>query len=222
MIERLLPTTVACAAEFSDPSDAMLFPEEAATVASATEKRLREFTTGRMCARSALSRIGIMPAPILPGERGAAQWPPGVVGSITHCAGYRAAAVALARDVLTIGIDAEPDEVLPDGVLSAVSIPGERRQLRRLALRVPHICWDRLLFSAKESVYKAWFPLAQCELGFDDAEVTIHAMDGTFDARLLVSPPRTGSSCVAGFSGRWLACDGLVLTAVVVPVLGME
>jgi 4'-phosphopantetheinyl transferase EntD len=69
---------------------------------------------------------------------------------------------------------------------------------------------DRLLFSAKESVYKAWFPLAQRWLGFCDAQIALNA-DGTFDARLLVSGP------VESFGGRWLARDGLLLTAIAVP-----
>lgn len=38
----------------------------------------------------------------------------GITGSITHCLQYRAAAVALARDVVSLGVDAEPNEALPD------------------------------------------------------------------------------------------------------------
>src|SRR5206468_2745795 len=109
-----------------------LFPEEEALIAAAVDKRRREFATARGCARSALAALGIEPAPILAGERGAPRWPPGIVGSITHCAGYRAAAVSSARDMITIGLDAEPDQVLPDGVLNAISLPGERSRLRDL------------------------------------------------------------------------------------------
>jgi 4'-phosphopantetheinyl transferase EntD len=180
------------------------------------DKRRREFTTARACARTALASLGFAPAPILPGERGAPQWPPGSVGSITHCAGYRAAAAAHACDVLTIGLDAEPDEVLPGGVLEAVSLPGERERLRDLAAAAPGTSWDRLLFSAKEATYKAWFPLARCWLGFEDADVTINAADGTFETRLLVAAPTVGDSPLAGFTGRWLARDGLILTAITV------
>jgi 4'-phosphopantetheinyl transferase EntD len=217
VIERILSAGVACAEAFADPPDVMLFPEEEALVARAVDKRRREFTTGRGCARSALAALGVAPAPILRGERGAPQWPPGIVGSITHCAGYRAAAVGRARDVLAIGLDAEPDEVLPDGVLKAISLPSERERLRDLAARAPGTSWDRLLFSAKESVYKAWFPLARRWLGFEDADITINPEGGTFDARLLVAAPEVGGLPLAGFTGRWLACDGLILTAITVP-----
>ena len=217
MIEEILPARVACAEAFGDPPDTELFPEEEALLGRAVEKRRREFATARGCARSALAALGVAPAPILPGERGAPRWPPGVVGSITHCAGYRAAAVARARDMLSIGVDAEPDEDLPDGVLAAVSLPGERARLRDLAAAAPGTCWDRLLFSAKESVYKAWFPLTGRWLGFEDADITVNLADGTFRARLRVTAPVAGDSRLAGFTGRWLARDGLIMTAVTVP-----
>jgi 4'-phosphopantetheinyl transferase EntD len=222
LIEKILPGVVSCAEAFADAPDAMLFPEEAALVAKAVEKRRREFTTGRSCARTALGRLGVAPMPILPGERGAPQWPSGIVGSITHCAGYRAAAVAQTPDVLAIGLDAEPNDALPGGVLKTVATPCERAWLRDLGAAVPGICWDRLLFSAKESVYKAWFPLTRRRLGFQEAEITIDARAGTFVARILVPAPVVGSSPLDRFTGRWLACRGLVLTAITVPATRVQ
>jgi 4'-phosphopantetheinyl transferase EntD len=216
MIDEILPGVVACAEAFADPPGVALFPEEEALLARAVEKRRREFTTGRDCARRALGALGMAPVPIPRGEQGAPQWPTGIVGSITHCAGYRAAAVARARDVRAVGLDAEPGEVLPDEVLKLVSLPGERARLRELAAEAPGTCWDRLLFSAKESVYKAWFPLTRRWLGFEDADITINAADGTFEARLLVPALVIDGSRLAGFSGRWLARDGMILTAITV------
>ncbi|HVT68722.1 MAG TPA: 4'-phosphopantetheinyl transferase, partial [Trebonia sp.] len=150
MIEEILPTAAAFAEAFADPPDVVLFPEEEALVAAAVDKRRREFTTARQCARRALAALGVPPQPIMTGERGAPRWPPGIVGSITHCAGYRAAVAARDGDLVTIGIDAEPHLVLPDAVLPAVSLPGERARLRGLAAAEPETCWDRVLFCAKE------------------------------------------------------------------------
>jgi 4'-phosphopantetheinyl transferase EntD len=82
---------------------------------------------------------------------------------------------------------------------------------------MPAVHWDRLLFSAKESVYKAWFPLAKRWLGFEDAVVTLDPSAETFAARLLVSGPLLGGRRLTGFSGRWLIRDGLVLTAIALP-----
>lgn len=219
MIEKILPAGVASAEAFTDPPDIVLFPEEQALLARAVDKRRREFATARGCARRALSDLGVAPAPILRGERGEPQWPPGIVGSITHCAGYRAAAVARVGDVATIGLDAEPNGPLPDGVLDVVSLPDERARLRDLAAAAPGTSWDRLLFCAKETVYKAWFPLARRWLGFPDADITISATEGTFEARLLVPAPTVGGSPLAAFTGNWLACDGLILTTIALPVL---
>jgi 4'-phosphopantetheinyl transferase EntD len=242
VIENVLPVGVMWAEEFGDRADAVLFPDEAAAVARAVDRRRREFATGRSLAREALAGLGVGPASVPPGERGAPRWPPGVVGSITHCAGYRAAAVARAGRVRAIGIDAEPDGPLPDGVLDRISLPGERAMLRDLTVPGPR--WDLLLFSAKESVYKAWFPLTGRWLGFEDAELTIHPATGhpatghpttghpttghpaagTFAARILVAD-RSATDGARGpgepvpgvLSGRWLASDGILLTAVTVP-----
>jgi 4'-phosphopantetheinyl transferase EntD len=139
-----------------------------------------------------------------------------LVGSMTHCAGYRACAVAHDRDLLTIGLDAEPHDKLPDGVLEAVSSEEERKRLAALAAAVPGTHWDRMLFSAKESVYKAWFPLTQRWLGFEDASVTIDPEQGAFTAQLLVNGPHINDLPLTGFTGRWLVDGGLVLTVVAV------
>ena len=218
MLEEILPATVASAETFTDPSNDALFPQEAEVVERASDKRRREFTAGRECARIALGKLGVAPAPILIGERGAPQWPRGIVGSITHCDGYRAAAVAHASDVAAIGLDAEPDAPLPRGVLDVISLPAERARLTALARERSTVYWDRLLFSAKESVYKAWFPLTGRWLGFEHADVTI-TPDGTFTARILteLTELTEAQPPPASFAGRWLAGGGLIVTAIAVP-----
>ena len=218
VIEEIMPTSAACAESFGASPGTGLFPEEEALVARATHKRRQEFATGRECAREALAAIGMGKMPIMRGFRGAPQWPAGIVGSITHCAGYCASAVARAGDLAAIGLDAEPDAPLPGGVLEMVSTPAERARLRDLAAGQPEISWDCLLFCAKEAVYKAWFPLTGRWLGFADADVTISAADGTFTARLLVDlPAETARLLAGGFSGRWLSRGNLILAAIAVP-----
>jgi 4'-phosphopantetheinyl transferase EntD len=217
MIDRILPDGVAWAEAFDDPPEATLFPEEEALLTRAVGKRRREFTTGRHCARRALASLGVAPAPILPGPRGAPRWPPAIVGSITHCASYRAAAAAPAARVATIGIDAEPHGPLPDGVLDTIARPGEMVHLDELTRRRPDVHWDRLMFCAKEAVYKAWFPLTHRWLGFEDAEVTIHPGRGTFVARLLVPGLLVGDTELDQLTGRWDTAEGLVATAITVP-----
>jgi len=218
VLAEILAPQVSAVEAFDDTLDAPLFPAEEALLGRAVEKRRREFTTTRSCARTALARLGIPPAPIMPGVRGAPQWPPGIVGSMTHCAGYRACAVAREQDIITIGVDAEPDDCLPDGVLDAIiATADERARVSALLSSAPGPSWDRLLFSAKESVYKAWFPLTRRWLDFGEAVVTIDPVAGTFTADMLVSGPVIDGSCLTGFTGRWLAGGGLVLTAIAVP-----
>lgn len=213
MIERLLPADVSCVETVTDPPGADLFPEEEAIIARAVGKRRQEFTAARWCARQALSRIGIAPAPLLTGERGAPQWPPGVVGSITHCAGYRAAVVAHQQKVRSLGIDAEPHEPLPDGVLDAVSLPAERTDLTDLSTADPTRHWDRILFSCKETVYKTWYPLTREWLGFEDARLHLDP-DGTFTADLLKPATDPTGNPLTTFTGNWLVENALIITAI--------
>ncbi|GAA3462411.1 4'-phosphopantetheinyl transferase [Saccharothrix longispora] len=217
MITDLLPPPISAVDYFGDPDGVVLFPEEEEHVAKAVDKRRKEFATGRHCARAALAGLGHAPVPLLPGPNREPTWPAGVVGSITHCRGYRAAAVGRVGEVWTIGIDAEPNEPTPAGVLEAIAVPGELARMPALRAAGDKVAWDRLLFSAKETVYKAWFPLTRAWLGFEDAEVTINPDDGTFSARVLIDHPVVDGTTLDGFTGRWLAREGFVVTAIAVP-----
>lgn len=214
MIEGLLPETVAAEEIFGDDTRAYLLPEEQHLIASAVESRRRDVTHARTCARRALSRLGVAEVPILRGERGEPYWPEGVVGSITHTRDYCAAAVASSRRVRSVGIDAEFHDALPDGVLDYVAVPEERAWLKELGSG--STCWDRLLFSAKESIYKAWYPLTGRWLGFEDASVTVDPSSGTFQARLLVDGTTLDGAPLSTVSGAFLVSGGFVLTSVTV------
>jgi 4'-phosphopantetheinyl transferase EntD len=216
VIERILPGTVVAVEAGDDHRPVALFPAEEAMVARAVEKRRREFATGRDCARRALERLGVEAVPVPAGNRGEPVWPEGVVGSITHCRGYRGCAVAATTDLAAIGIDAEPHEPLPEGLAARVAGAEERGGLAELARAEPEIAWERLLFSAKEALYKAWYPLTERWLGFEDAVLTIDRRERTFATRLLVPEPRLDGEEPRDFEGRWLVEDGLVLTAVAV------
>ncbi|MFJ3503373.1 4'-phosphopantetheinyl transferase [Streptomyces sp. NPDC090135] len=215
MIETLLPSPILFAERFGNVPGDVLFPSERQVVAAAGVARRQEFTTVRACARAALARLGVPPAPILPDAAGAPRWPAGVVGSMTHCAGYRAAAVARAHDVVTVGIDAEPDAPIPTGgVRARVTAAEERAHIAELGARRPGVSWDRLVFSAKESVYKAWYPLTGRRLDFDQVLVTVSPDDGVFSARLLVPGPKVGARRIRVFTGEWKQFRGLLLTTV--------
>ena len=205
---------MASAVAEGDDGEAQLLPEEAAQISRAVESRRLEFATGRACARRALQALGFEAATILRGGHREPLWPPGVVGSITHCAGYRAAAAAMKSTLLALGIDAELHERLPTGVLQRVSLPEERDWLSRAPAG---LCWDRILFSAKESIYKAWFPLTQRSLGFGDASISFEPVANTFRARIRATMSAEPAGELSTLSGRFLVRRGLVLTAVALP-----
>jgi enterobactin synthetase component D / holo-[acyl-carrier protein] synthase len=217
VLERILPAAAVVVSSTGERS-VELFPEEEAVVGKAVEKRRREFVTARACAREALARLGHPEQPVGAGARGEPIWPAGIVGSITHCAGYRACAVAPGSELLTIGVDAEVAAPLPPGLIDDIALPEERSWIERAAAERPGVSWDRLLFSIKESIYKAWFPLARSWLGFEDASVLVDPVRGTFTAHLLVPGPTLQGRKLDGFSGRWLCADGLLLSAIALPL----
>lgn len=184
-------------------------------------KRTDEFTTARWCAHSALDGLGAASAPLGRGQHGEPQWPSGVCGSITHSQTYRAAVVAPTSLYLGVGVDAEPNSPLPRGVLNIVADAAERRQLVAAWIREPAVQWDRLLFSAKECVYKIWYPMTRRWLGFEHAELVGLDIDprwpdgsrtGGFRIEIRAGAERP-TMFPDEIRGRWLVRDQLLLTA---------
>jgi 4'-phosphopantetheinyl transferase EntD len=221
LVSSVLPGTVAqdlaYSELYSDPPELAPLPEEEALIAKSVAKRRNEFITVRHCARIALGQLGVAPVPILKGDKGEPCWPDGVVGSLTHCTGYRGAVVGRSAAVRSVGIDAEPHDVLPKGVLDAISLPEERSEIPREMPASLH--WDRILFCAKEATYKAWFPLTKRWLGFEDAHITFavdgHGSAGEFISRILIDPAALAGAPLTALRGRWSVERGLVLTAIV-------
>jgi len=203
---------------YSDPPDLAPLPEEEPLIAKSVAKRRNEFITARHCARIALGQLGVPPVPILKGDKGEPCWPDGVVGSLTHCTGYRGAVVGRAGAVRSVGIDAEPHDVLPHGVLDSISLPEERTEIPLAMPTGMH--WDRILFCAKEATYKAWFPLTKRWLGFEDAHITFEAEGpglavGSFVSKILIDGEALSGPPLIALRGRWSVDRGLVLTAIV-------
>jgi 4'-phosphopantetheinyl transferase EntD len=216
LLSDVLPDKVAAAEMYDDPPDLTPLPEEEPLIAKSVAKRRNEFVTVRYCARQALEELGVPPVPILKGEKGEPCWPDGVVGSLTHCDGYRGAAVGRHDAMRSVGIDAEPHDVLPRGVLDAISLPAERSEISALP---GALHWDRILFCAKEATYKAWYPVTKRWLGFEDAHIAFSLDDsgtsGHFESRILIDPAALSGPPLTSLRGRWSVRDGLALTAIV-------
>jgi 4'-phosphopantetheinyl transferase EntD len=214
IISRILPPYVVTAEAFGDLRPAALWLEEAPAVERAVEKRRQEFAAGRELARAALAGLGEPPRAILTGIDREPAWPAGIVGSITHCAGYCAAAVARGDVVAALGIDVEPNARVPVHVLDVIARQEEREWIQ--AQTATSHCWGRLLFSAKESLFKAWFPLTRRHLDFGGARVVFDAATGTFHATVLEDRATLDGRAIDCFEGRYLVRGDHVFTAICV------
>ena len=208
------PGLVTCESSLQ-PSDEALYPEEAKQLEGCVEKRQREIAAGRLCARRALARLGVADFPVLAGPDRAPIWPKTIVGSITHtdgCAdGYCGVAVGEYRKFAGIGIDAEPRLPLPDELWSCILDEGERQEALQNA--EPGI-YARLVFSAKETTYKAIYPMVKRILEFSDVHITTKVTDGLFYACLTrIVGSQTDLPANAQLVGRLVMDDELIVTA---------
>lgn len=153
-------TVVEC---FGDPGHLPARPEELALLSpGAVPARRQQFTAGRWCAHEALRRIGRDESPLLarldaPARlRRSVTWPTRTVGSITHCRGYQGAAVAHTRHAAGVGIDVEVNRPLPADALGIALRDSEIRSSATLARALPAVAWDRVVFTLREALFKAW------------------------------------------------------------------
>jgi 4'-phosphopantetheinyl transferase EntD len=184
LFRSLLPACVLCAEMdpvHADPS--LLALEEAQQIQSSVEKRRREYTSGRLLARSLLSNIGIDNFKLINSPNRTPKWPEGVHGSITHCDTLCVVAISNNHIITGIGIDVEPAEPLPQDAEKFVMLADEYSSIKKLPAALQSLA-TRLIFSTKEATYKAVYPRLQLFLDFSDVHVEIHEA-GTFTATLL-------------------------------------
>ena len=172
----------AVVAELHGPGDTgLLLPLEARRLGKAVPKRAREFAAGRLCARRALAEFGILDFPLEAGDDRAPIWPRGMVGSITHTAGFCAAVVADRTCAASLGIDSEVVGDIKIEIWSSVCLPIEIDWVRSLPA-AEQTAAVALIFSAKEAFYKCQYPLSRETLGFHDvrAETQGLGFEGAF------------------------------------------
>jgi 4'-phosphopantetheinyl transferase EntD len=153
LISRLLVPGLSGAEIWDEGQAVTLHPDEFVHVARSVDKRRREFALGRACARAALAGLGHGDAVIAKGDDGAAVWPAGIVGSITHTKGYAAALAAESLRFGGVGIDAECTGGVTPELWPRLFTLTEQKILRARA--EPSLA-ATLFFCAKEASYKAW------------------------------------------------------------------
>jgi 4'-phosphopantetheinyl transferase EntD len=183
-ISGLFDIPVSVATQSTTAPSGELLAQEQAAVARALPVRQLEYTAGRVAARSALGELGFAPSPLLPDLDRLPIWPNGAIGSLSHGGGVCAAVVARTEAARALAIDIEENADLARDLWPEVLIPSEidwlsvqpAKSRGKLA---------RLIFSAKESVYKCQFPLTRATFGFDALQIDIDQRAATFDATFL-------------------------------------
>jgi len=205
-LRAFLPAAVELSAAGPEDRPGPLLDTEADAIAGASQTRRLEFALGRTCARDAMARLGVPGLPIPVGDSREPQWPSGVIGSITHCRGFCAAAVSSEFDVQGIGIDVEPKTNLSVEIADMVATPEE-------CTRAPAI----VLFSVKEAIFKSLWPMTQTWLDFSDVRVSVDLPAGSFVARVLAAIPDFHRPVI---TGHCAVVAGFVASAITMPPPG--
>jgi 4'-phosphopantetheinyl transferase EntD len=121
----------------------------------------------RIVARDLLRELGVDAASLPRSPSGAPTWPAGIIGSLAHDDDFAVAAVARRGLLVGIGVDVEPAEPLPADLVDLVLNAAEGRETKGDRVE------QRLVFVAKEAVYKAIHPLDGTPLEYADIEVRI-------------------------------------------------
>ena len=184
MIHHLFPDSIITVKASPDMWHGEIYPEEQVHIRHAAEKRRQEYTAGRQCCRKGLEALGITDFPILPGPHRAPLWPTGIIGSISHCEGYCGVAITRAGKIRGIGFDVEPRSIsnLDPDLINLICSPAEQKWLAKLGSH-QQAHWFKMIFSAKESIYKALFPLTRMEFDFLDIDIEFHQKDQYFKIR---------------------------------------
>ena len=192
----------------------LLREEEEFLEGLSSAKRQSEFSQGRRCAHQALAKFKLESEPILRNTDSKEPcWPKGVLGSITHSGKNAAAAVGMSGDVSGIGIDLEClSRVVDFNISRQVCVEKELEWLKSLTPDQANLGL-RIIFSAKESIFKCLFPISKTYLYFKDATVTVDEANTEFTFTL--SRECSGITEV-GFQhgGKFSIVEKMLLTAI--------
>lgn len=166
-LDALAPGVVVGHRLIAPGDEAALTEDEALSIASTVLSVRRASGAARRVVRDLLAPFGHPGCAVLKTASGAPAWPHDIIGSIAHDDHVAVATVARRGAVAALGIDVEPAEPLPDDVLDLVATETERPGLADDPLG------GRLLFAAKEAVYKAVYPLDGIFLDYHDIQVDL-------------------------------------------------
>ncbi len=167
-----------------DSSNYILHREEVGILSlRACRRKQIEFASGRAAARFALKQIGFANAfPILRGQKGEPLWPEGIAGSITHCYPWSVAVAIKSPNLFTLGVDLETRERMKGTDISELVCGNTELDWVRGGDSQERLT---MIFSAKEAVYKAFYPLCRRYIDFKDVELTWVPAQSCFHGKFL-------------------------------------
>ena len=165
----LFPGVVAAELEGAAPIG-LLTESELRAISHCAEKRIGDFTAGRLCARRALAEFGVHDYSLLSAPDRQPVWPAGLLGSITHTEGYSAAVVCRRGPLRSVGVDSETIASVHEELWPRILGARERACLGRLAAPA-RATVAALMFAAKEAFYKCQFALTAEWLEFEDVHI---------------------------------------------------
>jgi len=154
----------------------------------ASTKRRAEFLAGRICAQQALFCLTGTPHTLRQGNDRLPSWPRGCVGSISHSNALAAAVVACRTDYRSVEMDLEHailDKDCTDELICSIQTPAEWKRLAALHTLTRGQALT-LVFSIKESVFKALYPLTHTYFDFKDVELIRCNASGKTGLQLLL------------------------------------
>jgi|SRR5947209_834157 len=187
-----------------------LFSDELRYIGKAVQKRRAEFGTARVCARHALSELGIEPCSLAPNPDRSPSWPTGVRGTIAHSAHRCAAAVTNLPEITGIGLDLEEDTPLLQDLESVICTAAERQWLQRFSLS-ERARLGKVFFSAKEAFYKCQYDTSRAFITFQDVTLELDRSAQSFRVGALL-PSGNPWDRVRSVTGRFHREHGLVIT----------
>jgi 4'-phosphopantetheinyl transferase EntD len=147
------------------------------------EKRVKDFATGRFCAKQAIENLGLYNIDILTGVEGKPIWPSGLVGSISHCESLTGAIIARKSDYISLGLDIEEIGNVTTDLWEYLFTESEKMFLIGFEDPEKQREQSTILFSMKESFYKLQNPVTNTFLDF--LEVELKCTSGRYYLNLL-------------------------------------
>jgi 4'-phosphopantetheinyl transferase EntD len=213
----MAPPGMACAVHATGCDAEPLWPAELSAAGLMSAKRLREYSAGRQCAREALAHLGHAPVALPVGPGRAPLWPAGITGSISHTDEIAIAVVARQAQLRSLGIDVESAEPLDPDLRERVCRGEELAALAAAGLEPG--AGAKLVFSAKESLYKCLWPLTGVFLEFHDISIRMDPVRSRFTA--CSDDPRIAESLTMT-CGRYRSVGGLLLSCAWLDASGEE